>query len=286
MKITVHGGAGKIPEEDQPERKRVIEEAAAAGLAEESPLDAVIAAVKLLEENPLFNAGYGGSLQMDGQVRLDAAVMKDDLSSGGVINVERVKHPIAAARRVMEDSPHVLLGCRGATEFADQFGLTTSEDLNSPRATERWEEASANVDGLGYAEKLARLEELIAGHDTVGAVAWDGGKMAAGTSTGGLRYQMFGRVGDSPIVGSGLYCNEYGAVSATGTGEAIIKVNLARELVYHVENGKSPQRGAEESIQRLEESTNSQAGVIAIDREGRVGAAYNTRDMQYSVKED
>ncbi len=285
MKIVVHGGAGKIPIEDQPDRKAVIDEAAEVGLAEDAPLEAVLAAIEVLEDDPLFNAGYGGNLQLDGEVRLDAAVMKDDLSAGGVINVEQVKHPTAVARKVMEDSPHVLLQCEGATEFADQFGMTTTEDLKSSKASERWEEISAEVHGLPYAEKLAKLAEMIEGHDTVGAVAWDGENMAAGTSTGGLRYQMFGRVGDSPIIGSGVYCNEYAAVSTTGMGEAIIRVNLARELVYHVERGESPQDGAEKSIERLKASTNSQAGVIAIDRQGRVGSAYNTRDMQYSVKE-
>jgi len=285
MKIVVHGGAGKIPKEFQPERQKTLDEAAEVGVNEKTAIDAVIESVKILENNPLFNAGYGGSLQLDGEVRLDAAVMKDDLSAGGVINIEKVKHPIVTAKKVINDTPHVLLQCRGATEFAEHYNHTTQEDLRSERALKKWQKIVAETESLEYSEKLNKLAELAEGHDTVGAVAWDGNHLAAATSTGGIKTQMYGRVGDSPIIGSGLYCNKIGAASTTGIGEAIIKVNLARELIYHLERGDKPQSGTDESINRLAKSTGSHAGIIAIDNKGRVGASHNTRDMQYSVLE-
>lgn len=286
MRIVVHGGAGKIPEESKTECQKTLDQAAEVGLKQDEPLDAVVEAVKVLEEHPLFNAGYGGSLQLDGEVRLDAAVMRDDLSAGGVINIEKVKHPIVVAERVMDDTPHVLLQCRGATEFAESYNLTTDEELKSSRSLEKWEDLVEEVDSLQYRDKIARLTELMEGHDTVGAVVQDKDKLAAGTSTGGVSTQMFGRVGDSSIIGSGLYCNQYGAVSTTGLGEAIIKVNLARELIYYLRQGESPQTSAEKSIDRLAELTNSQAGVIAIDNTGNVGSYYNTRDTQTAVRSD
>lgn len=284
MKVIVHGGAGRIPQDLQPERQVTLDKAADLALSTDNPLAAVVDAVKVLEEDPLFNAGYGGSLQLDGEVRLDAAVMVDDLSCGGVINVEKVEHPIEVAVKVMEDSPHVLLQCRGATEFAEHYDLVSSKDLRSPRKTEKWRDLVEKLDALSYGDKLQKLAELAEGHDTVGAVARDGEKMAAATSTGGITTQMYGRVGDTPIIGSGAYCNEFGGASTTGIGEAIIKVNLARELVYHLEKGEDPQTGAEASINKLAKYTNSRAGLIAIDNQGRVGFSHNTRDMQYSVR--
>jgi len=284
MKIVVHGGAGKIPQDLQLERQATLDKAADLASSADTPLSAVVDAVKVLEDNPLFNAGYGGSLQLDGEVRLDAAVMRNDLSCGGVINVEKVKHPIEVAMKIMEDSPHILLQCRGATEFAEHYDLVTSEDLRSPKKIEKWKNIVDKLDTLSYKDRLEKLVELAEGHDTVGAVAWDGQSMAAATSTGGITTQMYGRVGDTPIIGSGVYCNEFGGASTTGIGEAIIKVNLARELVYHLEQGEDPQTGAKDSIGKLAEYTNSQAGLIAIDNQGRVGVSHNTRDMQYSVR--
>jgi len=286
MIIVVHGGAGKIPEEDKEERGVALDEAAARGLEEEDPIGAVEKAIQLLENNPLFNAGYGGSLQLDGKVRLDAAIMKSDLSAGGVINVEGIKNPISLADAVRQRTPHVLLQGEGAMELGRNLDLDLAEETRSPGAKRKWEDLMEKLSGLSYREKLEKLAELTEGNDTVGAVALKGGVLAAGTSTGGIKTQMVGRVGDSPIIGSGLYCNTHGAVSTTGIGEAIIKVNLARELVHQLEQGTNIQASAENAISRLEEETESRAGLIALDSSGEVGAAYNTRDMQYAVKKD
>jgi len=285
MKIIVHGGAGKIPEEDRKERKSVLNKAAETGVKEETPLAGVETAIRTLEEFPLFNAGFGGSFQLDGEVRLDAAVAKSDLSTGGVINVEGVRHPITLANAVRERTPHALLQGEGAVELARNLELDLFGETKSKRSREKWEEISEKLSGLDYQEKLEKLNQLSSGQDTVGAVAVSSaGELAAGTSTGGVRNQMKGRVGDSPIIGAGLYCNEKGGVSTTGKGEAIIKANLARELVHQLENGAEVEDAASTAVEKLEEQTGSRAGLIALDFRGNSGAAYNTRDMQYVVQ--
>lgn len=285
MIIVVHGGAGKIPEEDQEERASVLREAAEKALSEAGPLQAVERAIRMLEAEPLFNAGYGGSAQLDGAVRLDAAVMTSDLSSGGVINVEGIAHPITLANIVREETPHTLLQGAGAVELGHHFDLELVDETKSQKVEKKWKELDDKLSGLSYQEKLAKLKELNEGNDTVGAVAMENGKLSAGTSTGGVRNQMKGRVGDSAIIGSGLYCNGCGAVSTTGVGEAIIKVNLARELVYQLERGLEPRAGAAKAVSKLAESTGSRAGLISLNAEGEVGTAHNTRDMQYAIEE-
>ena len=286
MIILVHGGAGRIPREEMDERKSVLSGAASRGVKEKYPIQAVETAVRVLEDDPLFNAGYGGSIQLDGKVRLDAAIMSSDLSSGGVINVEGVKNPITLANAVREKTPHVLLQGEGAYELGINLDLELADEMKSSGAQDKWEDLVDELSGLTYLEKLEKLSGLQDGNDTVGAVALSENTFAAATSTGGISTQMKGRVGDSPIIGSGLYCNKYGAVSTTGIGEAIIKVNLARELIHQLEQGVSVQEAAEMAISHLEESTGSRAGLISLDSKGEVGAAYNTRDMQYAVKKD
>ncbi|MBS3814774.1 isoaspartyl peptidase/L-asparaginase [Candidatus Bipolaricaulota bacterium] len=286
MKLVVHGGAGKIPTEDRDQRKDVLIKSAERGLPGEGPVDAVEKAIRILENDPLFNAGYGGSFQLDGVVRLDAAVMRSDLTAGGVINVEKLRNPITLANVIRKDTPHVLLQGEGALELARELKLEFSRETKSPKAQKKWEELTEKLSDLSYRNKLTKLKEMAEGNDTVGAVALsDDGALAAGTSTGGIRTQMKGRVGDSPIIGSGLYCNAFGAVSTTGIGEAIIKVNLARELLHRLEKGEEIQDAAENAIAKLEELTDSRAGLIAIDSYGKVGAAFNTRNMQYVVRE-
>lgn len=286
MKLVVHGGAGKIPREDRDQRKAVLIESAERGLLGEGPVDAVEEAIRVLEDDPLFNAGYGGSLQLDGVVRLDAAVMRSDLTSGGVVNVENLKHPITLANMVRTRTPHVLLQGEGALELARELDPELSGETESPGARGKWQDLVEKLSGLSYENKLNKLKELTQGNDTVGAVALtDSGVLAAGTSTGGIKTQMKGRVGDSPIIGSGLYCNTFGAASTTGVGEAIVKVNLAHELLNRLEDGEEIGYAAENAISKLDELTGSRAGLIAIDPYGNVGAAFNTRNMQYAVRE-
>jgi len=284
-KIIVHGGAGAVPPEIQQRREPVLKEAAHVGLEAlaEGPERAVEAAINVLEDSDLFNAGYGGAIQLDGEVRLDASIMNSRLECGGVVSLPRIRHAISVALLVMRESPHVLLSGEGALRFAAEFGFK-QEELRSPRALERLKRLQEELAGLSYHQQLQSLREQLA-PGTVGAVALLDGGLAAGTSTGG-RYRMIaGRVGDTPVIGAGTYCNEYGGASATGAGEDIIRVALARETVRWLEQGAHPQEAAERGIEMFAERTHSAAGVIVLDRFGNHGAAYNTEQMGYAVRE-
>lgn len=281
-KIIVHGGAGSVPPEVESARGPILEEAARAGLAALAggPERAVEAAINILEDSELFNAGYGGAIQLDGEVRLDASIMNSHLECGGVVSLPGIKHAISVALLVMQESPHVLLSGEGALRFAEEFGFAR-EDLRSPRALARLRELQAELAGLSYRERLARLRAQLKFQPTgtVGAVALVEDQLAAGTSTGGRYTMLPGRVGDTPLIGAGTYCNEYGGASATGAGEDIIRVNLAREVVRSIEQGAHPQEAAERGIALLARRTGSGGGVIALDRFGNHGAAFNTEQM-------
>jgi beta-aspartyl-peptidase (threonine type) len=287
-KIIVHGGAGTVPPEIRRRREPILEEAARAGLAalDGGPERAVERAINVLEDSELFNAGYGGAIQLDGIVRSDASIMNSRLECGGVISLPGIKHAISVALLVMRESPHVLLSGEGALRFAQEFGFQ-QEDLRSPRALERLKRLQEEMTGLDYRERLAKLRERLRARcsGTVGAVALLDGKLAAGTSTGGRYTMLPGRVGDTPIIGAGTYCNEYGGASATGAGEDIIRVALAREVVRWLEQGAYPQEAAERGIAMLAERTQSEAGVIVLDRFGNHGAAFNTEQMGYVALE-
>lgn len=284
-KIIVHGGAGAVPPEIQRRREPLLEEASRAGWAAlaAGPERAVEAAVNVLEDSELFNAGYGGAIQLDGVVRLDASIMNSELECGGVISLPGVKHAISVALLVMRESPHVLLSGEGALRFAAEFGFR-QEDLRSPRALERLKRLQEELAGLDYRERLRRLRERLA-QGTVGAVALVDGRLAAGTSTGGRYTMLPGRVGDTPVIGAGTYCNEYGGASTTGAGEDIIRVALARETVRWLEQGAHPQEAADRGIAMFAERTGAGAGVIVLDRFGNHGAAFNTEQMGYAVLE-
>ena len=229
-----------------------------------SALDAVEAAVVVLEDNPLFNAGTGSTLNSLGEVEMDAAIMAGDgLRAGAVAAVTGIKNPIGLARRVLEDGRHVLIAGDGAVLFARGIGFPECAPASLKVASEkqRWDSK----------------------HGTVGCVAFDqNGKLAAATSTGGVFNKLPGRVGDSPLIGCGTYANKVGAVSCTGYGEAIIRVTMAREAVQLLQNGSEPSEASGLALANLAELTGSSAGLILIDSHGRVGYARNTTHMPVS----
>lgn len=270
--LVVHGGAWPIPDDQVEAATLGCRKAALVGWrtlsAGGSALDAVVAAVVALEEDPTFNAGYGASLNRAGEIELDASLMwGEDLRAGGVCALQGVRNPILLARAVMEKTPHVLLAGAGALAFAREIGFETVDPgtLQIPRRVERWREA---------------VERNLPA-DTVGAVALDAaGHLAAATSTGGTPMKMPGRVGDSPLIGCGTYADdETAAISATGWGEAIIRVALARRCCEGIAAGLDAQSAASAAIETLERRTGSQAGVILVDRSGRIGIAFNTPRM-------
>lgn len=291
LKIIVHGGAGPVAEEILAERNKVLEEACQRGfelLKSGSPEEAVEQAVNVLEDSEYFNAGRGAPLRLDGEVRLDASIMNSELKCGAVALMSGIKHAVSVAKLVMERTPHVILAGRAATEFALQFGFK-KEDLRTESSIKRWLESRRELPDLPYEEVLQRLgrqAKLTAG-ETVGAIALKDGRIAVATSTGGLDVGIMheGRVGDTPVIGAGTYCNEYGGASATGIGESIIKVVLAKKVVDFIESGLSPQEAAERGIKILLEKTGSRGGVIALDRDGNHGVVFSTARMGYAVKE-
>ncbi len=280
MNVIVHGGAGGEPDEPTP-RQGVLDEAAQVGGEAETVVDAVEAAVHVLESSPRFNAGVGGAVQSDGVVRTDAGIMTSDREAGAACSMPGVEHAVSAARVVMEETPHVLVSGEHAVDLAADFGVETDVDLWTEKSRERWAEYDT-PDG-SPSEHLDWLREKFGGSDTVGAVAYDGEQFAAATSTGGRWLALAGRVGDVPQIGSGFYAAPAGAASSTGAGEDIAKSTLTRRAVRHLESGYDAQEAADRAIEEFAELTGSVAGVIVLDRDGNTGSAFNTDAMQTAV---
>ncbi|MCL7453415.1 MAG: isoaspartyl peptidase/L-asparaginase [Anaerolineae bacterium] len=284
--IIVHGGAGDIPDELREAHRRGTQRAAEAGwtvlAAGGSALDAVEAAVVVMEDDETFDAGRGAFLNADGQVELDAGCMDGaGLQVGAVASVQFIQNPIRLARTVMEKSEHVLLVGQGAQRFAHKMGFATCDltDLAVPREFERWQK-------LLYDRTHSARKSFARASDTVGCVALDrAGHMAAGTSTGGVPNKMPGRVGDVPMVGCGFYADDqYGGASTTGWGESIAKVLLARLALHHLEVLGDPRAAAQAAIAVLEEKVNGLGGVILLAPDGRPGWHYNTPWMAYAYQ--
>lgn len=282
MRVIVHGGAGGNPD-DPPARQTVVDEAAAAGASESTVTDAVCAAVNVLEASPRFNAGVGSTVQSDGVIRTDAGLMTDDREVGAACSMPGVEHAVDVARVVKEETPHVLVSGVHAVDLADAFGVDTDVDLWTEARREAWEELEGVPPLNDKRAQLDWLREQFGGHDTVGAVARDGDRIAAATSTGGRWLALAGRVGDVPQVGSGFYCTRAGGASATGAGEDIARVTLARRAVDHLEHGRDAQAAADLAIEEFEDLTGSDAGVIVMRNDGDSGSAYNTEAMQTAV---
>jgi beta-aspartyl-peptidase (threonine type) len=282
--IAIHGGAGDLPRRMlSGERAALYRDGLASALDSGyevlerggSSLDAVTAAVGVLEDNPLFNAGRGAALTCEGAVELDAAVMEGrQQRAGAVAAVRHVKSPIELARRVMEKSRHVLLVGAGAEEFALEEGLALV-----PNAYFRTPERRAELDALRGGRAASQLVPSPQG--TVGAVARDAaGNLAAATSTGGVANKRTGRVGDSPIIGAGTYArNGACAVSATGRGEHFMRIVAAHHLCAAVEyRGLALQEAMRETLARLGELGGS-GGLIAVDAAGRIAMDFTTEGM-------
>jgi beta-aspartyl-peptidase (threonine type) len=292
MRLTIHGGAGPPPD-DPADRGAALAAAAEAGVAVDTPLDAVETAVRRLESDPLFNAGRGGVVQSDGVVRVDAACMTSDRTVGAVAGVPGVEHAVSAARVVAEETPHVLVAGERAAALAADFGVATGVDLSTDR-TRRAFEAADPPDGPPR-EQLAWLRDRFGAtapagddtrdHDTVGAVATDGDRFAAATATAGRRFALAGRVGDVPQVGSGFFCAPAGAASATGAGEDIARVTVARRAVDHLDAGATAARAATLAIEEFTALTDSTAGLIVCDDAG-TGSAFDAPSMQVRTAED
>ena len=265
--IVVHGGAG-VRRADRPGKQQlaVLEQALEAGYAEKSALDAVIAAVMVLEDSPLFNAGRGSCFNADGEIEMDASIMDGaTLRAGAVAAVTRIRNPVVAARAVMEKTRHVLLAGAGAERFA-QVERLQLEDAEYFRTDAR----------------LAALKKNLKDHHgTVGAVALDtDGNLAAATSTGGYTGKMPGRVGDSPLVGAGTWAdNRSCAVSGTGMGEAFIRAAVGYDVAARMRYLKQPLARAAAAALAQVKALGGDGGLIAVDRRGNVAMPFNSEGM-------
>ncbi|XP_066536060.1 isoaspartyl peptidase/L-asparaginase [Hoplias malabaricus] len=288
--IVVHGGAWAIPDALAEASVAGVKAAALAGIGVLKrggrALDAVEDAVRKMEDDSVFDAGHGAVLNTDGEVELDAIIMEGEtLAAGAVSSVRNIANPVSLARAVMEKTDHVMLTSQGANLFAESMGIPTlpTDSLVTEKERKEWEH---------YKNYSAGVEELFNsqwGNDTVGAVALDSfGNVACATSTGGIRNKMVGRVGDSPVIGSGGYAdNRSGAVSCTGHGESILKVTLARLILFHMDQGRTASDAAGFSLRYMGERVKGGGGAIVVSPTGDWTATFTTERMAWAaIQED
>jgi beta-aspartyl-peptidase (threonine type) len=292
--LAIHGGAGtidrsKMTPEDEREYRAGLERALAAGYEilkrGGSSLDATEAAVRVLEDDPHFNAGKGAVFTSAGTNELDAAIMDGKtLMAGSVAGVKLVKNPITLARLVMEKSPHVTMIGEGAEAFAKEHGTKLLADQKYFFTQRRWDELqneikAAKTRGATGEKRFIISQEKL--HGTVGAVALDrNGNLAAATSTGGKTNKLPGRVGDTPVIGAGCYANNKScAVSGTGDGELFIMTVAAHDVSALVEYGGKSVREATQIVLDKIAKLGGTGGLIAIDRQGNIALPFNTSGM-------
>jgi beta-aspartyl-peptidase (threonine type) len=288
--IAIHGGSGTIERgefsaEREAEVRATLEQAVRAGYellaAGGTSLDAVTRAVTLLEDSPHFNAGRGAVFNAEGKNELDASIMEGaGLNAGAVAAVHRVRNPVLLARKVMEQSAHVMLMGEGAETFAREHAIAFEDDAYF-HTDYRWQQLQ-RAKAASQPDSTFLSETPDAWFSTVGAVALDAdGNLAAATSTGGMTNKRWGRVGDSPIIGAGTYAdNRSCAVSATGHGEYFIRATAARDICARVQyTGAGLQAAAEQVVQKQLAEMGGDGGVIAVDPAGNLALVFNTSGM-------
>lgn len=286
--IIVHGGIGPVDSDREQAVVEGIRDAVLAGnavLAHGGPaLDAVEAAINVLEDNPRFNAGTGSVLTFGGEVEMDAAIAYGpSLSFGAVAGIRNIQHPISLARMVMEKTDHVLLQGDGAQEFARMMGIPPHNPVTQERLAQWRTHREKFLRGdAGDWPKLRALmkEHPEFMHGTVGAVAVDDqGAVTAGTSTGGVFLKLLGRVGDTPLPGAGTYATESGGASSTGLGEGMMRTLITKTACDFMRMGLDAQGAASGAVNMLTNTLGTEAGIIVVDRHGGVGFAKNAPQM-------
>ncbi|RYY16182.1 MAG: glycosylasparaginase [Chitinophagaceae bacterium] len=262
-------------------------------------VDAVEAGVQIPEADETNQSvGYGGNPDRDGRVTLDACIMDEFYNCGSVACLEHIMHPIAVARLVLEKTPHVMLAGEGALEFALANGFK-KENLLTPKSEKDWKEwlktskyePQMNIENRKYEKDKDTLPGSISNHDTIGMIAIDANNNVGGAcTTSGLAYKMRGRIGDSPIIGAGLYVdNEVGGATSSGVGEEVIKIVGAHLIVELMRNGKTPAQACKIAVERIirrspQKAKNIQVGFLAINKKGEYGAYALQQGFTYSVK--
>ena len=290
--ILLHGGAGRYSIDEH--RKRILEDAireaviTGFNLLENGAVEAVAESVRVMEDSGVFNAGLGSALTLSGRVEMDAGIMDGrNLSIGAVANLRGIKNPILVAKKVMEETDHILLAGEGAYKFARMMGFedSTNKLITEDKKRKHREIVDKWLKGEIY-KKFSKLKRFFDQNadkimGTVGAVALDyEGNLAAAVSTGGIHVKLEGRVGDSPLPGAGFYAHKYAAAVATGIGEYIARLLLSKYACDLVERGKTAGEAAIEAIKYITSMFGENtAGIIVIDYRGRIGADFNTKGM-------
>jgi beta-aspartyl-peptidase (threonine type) len=290
--IVVHGGAGNWHPERVNPGLEGVKKAAKTGFdvmaGGGSALDAVVEAVAVLEDDGVFNAGFGSALTIDKTVEMEASVMDGkSLRAGAAGLLKDIRNPVKLARIVMEHTDHVFVVGEGAEKLAKLFNVERRNPVTELRLKYYEQQKQALLDGKF---ELPKLASLVKAHpelfdlETVGAVALDKeGNVAAATSTGGFPLKLPGRIGDSPLIGCGTYAdNRSGACSATGVGEIAIRLVLAKTVCNYMESGKTAQEAVEAAIRLVNErmaGTYNSMGLIAVNTKGQIGAAHNSKHL-------
>eukprot|EP00941_MAST-03F_sp_MAST-3F-sp1_P001490 g1490.t1 len=299
VSIVVHGGAWAIPDELCDASVAGVKRAASAGYKVlslgGSALEAVEAAVRVMELDPVFDAGIGSVLNEDGDVEMDALIMDGaTLNCGSVAGISNVTHPITAARLVKDKTDHVMFVGRGADKISQALGMKKADQskLVTVAAKKEWENFKK------FKHTVDNLFDNENGHDTVGAVAFDSdGHVACATSTGGITAKKKGRVGDSPLIGCGGYaCDTVGAVSCTGHGESLMKTCLAHRILSEMDMINVDQRmdvavseiqgAVNRALNFMRDRVNGYGGVIAIDGNGQIGIGHTTKRMAWASAQE
>ncbi len=287
--IIVHGGAGNWPKNKHASALSGVRRAVENGFSilqdKGHALDAVEQAIITLENNPIFNAGTGSTMNLAGKIENDASIMDGTMLEGGAIAlVNGVRNPIRLARLIMEKTDHVLVAGKTARILANEFGLEKA-DLNIPERLSKWrrenrafEKGNSRNFKKNSALRTSGLLREIA--DTVGALAMDSdGRIAAGASTGGIALKLPGRIGDTAVIGAGVYADDrLGAATATGIGELAIRMVLSKSACDLMQS-KTPQASSAQVIRTANTRVGKGLGIIALDRKGRFGAAHSTQNL-------
>ncbi len=294
LALIVHGGAGSWRPGSDADAINGTTAAVAAGRkileAGGSAIDAACAAAVVLEDNPIFNAGTGAVLNIDGFVEMDACVMVSDKAQIGAVSaIQRVKNPILVARQVMEQTDHIMLTGDGAQRFARVMGHADHDPITPERRAD-WQDKKSKLQvAVGADGKGAmKIRHFLKSHPeyaggTIGAVAMDAnGVLCACTSTGGVTMKLVGRVGDTPLPGAGTYASKFAASSATGTGEYVIRALACRQISDNVERGMSLSASIDEVLQGMGRDFDADVGFIGIDAQGNAVGAHRTPHMPHA----
>lgn len=289
--LVVHGGAGKWRPGSDEEAIAGVRAAVEVGRAilqqGGAALDAACAAAVVLEDNPIFNAGTGGTLNFDGYVEMDACLMESEHAQiGAVSGLQRVKNPILVARKVMEETDHCMLTGDGALRFARTMGFADYDPI-TPERQRDWADKKAKLDE-SMQERAFKTRRFLKQHPeyaggTIGVVALDErGVLCAATSTGGYTLKLAGRVGDSPLPGAGNYADKVVGASATGTGEYVMRSLATRQIADYVRGGMALDAAMSRMLDELVRDYNADVGFIALDALGNVAAQHRTESMPHA----